>query len=86
MKRLICVLVVALHLAGCTTITTVPAFEKDAIREGDQPPVVEAVTREEISVLKTAAAVAGVVLLVMALSVRHPKKTSTSNQCFLFCN
>ena len=40
MKRLICLLVVSLHLAGCTTLSTVPysggRFEKDPIRKGDQ--------------------------------------------------
>ena len=40
MKRLICMLVVSLYLAGCTTLSTVPysggTFEKDRVRKGDQ--------------------------------------------------
>ena len=40
MKRLISVLVVMLHVAGCTTLSTVPysrgTFEKDSVQNGDQ--------------------------------------------------
>ena len=40
MKRLISVLVVMFHVAGCTTLTTVPysqgTFEKDPVHQGDQ--------------------------------------------------
>lgn len=39
MKRSICVLVVLLHLVGCTTFNSVPysrgTFAKDAVRQGD---------------------------------------------------
>ena len=40
MKKLICILVGTLYLAGCTTMNAVPVaqgkFVKDSIREGDQ--------------------------------------------------
>ena len=40
MKRTICLLMVLLHLVGCTTLSTVPysrgAFEKDPVRPGDR--------------------------------------------------
>ena len=40
MKKLICILVGTLYLAGCTTMNDVPysrgTFEKDAVRVGDQ--------------------------------------------------
>ena len=40
MKRLICVLVASLHLAGCTTLNTLPypqgRFEDGVVRQGDR--------------------------------------------------
>jgi hypothetical protein len=40
MKKLICACIASLHLAGCTTLTTVPysngTFEKDPVRAGDR--------------------------------------------------
>jgi len=40
MKRLICALVASLHLAGCTTLTTLPypqgRFDDGLVRPGDQ--------------------------------------------------
>ena len=62
MNKFICACVASLHLAGCTTLTTVPysngTFEKDPVRVGDRIVLnagarvhefeVVSVTREEI--------------------------------------
>ena len=65
MKRLVCVLVASLHLAGCTTLTTLPypqgRFE-----------AVESVQRKEFSPGRTLGLVVGIVLLAALMRSAHP--------------
>ena len=112
MKRLICMLVVSLHLTGCTTLSTVPSsegtFERNPVRKGDQVVLttirgedrfrdvhrfevtsvtpdeicgkdecvrvdaIETLQRQEFNARKTAALVAGIVLIVLAVGTRSP--------------
>jgi hypothetical protein len=121
MKKSICLLVIGLHLAGCTTLNAVPysnsVFEGEAVRKGDQvvlattggerrfevtsvtpeqicgkdecvrTEAIESVKREEFSASKTAAAVGGIALAVLAVGALsmafHPMHFAPAGGCFL---
>jgi hypothetical protein len=116
-NRLICVLVMSLHLAGCTTLSAVPysreTFEKEPVRKGDEIIVkttgariqvtsvtpeqicgehecvraeaIESFERQEFSALKTAALMAGIVLIVVAAMTLHYAPAIKPGTCF-FCS